>query len=113
MPRLLMHCLLLSSVCVWISSCHSTYGLMHKVDAHADCLDAFRPRFSKALYNTQVNVTGKHMSGLLLLKIMPDSSTRIVFSNEMGFKYFDFAFAADGTFKVYYVLPAMDKKPVL
>jgi len=44
---------------------------------------------------------------------MPDSSTRLVFSNEMGFKYFDFEFSAAGVFKVYYILPQMDKKAVL
>ena len=60
-----------------------------------------------------MDVTGKHLSGLLLIKAMPDSSTRLVFSNEMGFKYFDFEFSASGIFKVYYILPQMDKKPVL
>ncbi|MES1225153.1 MAG: hypothetical protein ABUT20_57250 [Bacteroidota bacterium] len=79
----------------------------------ASCVLKFRPQFIKALYNTQVDVTGKHLSGLLLIKAMPDSSTRLVFSNEMGFKYFDFEFAADGSFKVYYILPQMDKKAVL
>ena len=64
-------------------------------------------------YNTKVDVTGKHLSGLLLIKAMPDSSTRLVFSSEMGFTFFDFEFAADGAFKVYYILPQMDKKAVL
>jgi hypothetical protein len=60
-----------------------------------------------------VVVVGKHLSGLLLIKVMPDSSTRLVFSNEMGFKYFDFEFSAADVFKVYYILPQMDKAAVL
>jgi hypothetical protein len=44
---------------------------------------------------------------------MPDSSIRMVFSNEMGFKFFDFEFAPDGNFKVYSVIKQMNKKPVL
>jgi len=86
---------------------------MEKTQANASCILQFKPIFTKALYKTNVEVTGKHLSGLLLLKLMPDSSTRIVFSNEMGFKYFDFEFSAAGIFKVYYILPQMDKKPVL
>ena len=44
---------------------------------------------------------------------MPDSSLRIVFSNEMGFKFFDFAFLPDGSFKVFTIIKQMDKKAVI
>ncbi len=60
-----------------------------------------------------MNVIGKYLSGLLLLKTMPDSSLRIVFSNEMGFKFFDFEFAPDGRFTVNYIIKQMNKKPVI
>ena len=71
------------------------------------------PRFTVALYHTQVNVMGNHLSGLLLIKKMPDSSTRLVFSNEMGFKFFDFEFDTAGKFKVYSIIKQLDKKPVV
>lgn len=77
-----------------------------------NCVFAFKPVFTKALYNTQVNVVGKHLSGLLIIKTMPDSSTRIVFSSEAGFKFFDFGFSGD-QFKVYYIYKEMNKKPVI
>jgi hypothetical protein len=109
----LMRCLQLSSCCLLMLSCSSAYRKMEKTQADASCILQFKPVFTRALYKTNVAVTGKHLSGLLLLKAMPDSSTRIVFSNEMGFKYFDFEFSAAGVFKVYYILPQMDKKPVL
>ncbi|MGC4034531.1 MAG: hypothetical protein QM764_01130 [Chitinophagaceae bacterium] len=85
---------------------------MQKTEGNADCVLAFKPSFSTALYNTQVNVVAKHLSGLLIIKKMPDSSTRIVFSNEAGFKFFDFGFANDG-FKVFYIYKEMNKKPVI
>jgi hypothetical protein len=107
-----MRYLLLISYVVFFFSCSSVYRGMEKTAADPSCVLSFRPQFSKVLYNTKVDVTGKHLSGLLLIKTMPDSSIRLVFSNEMGVKYFDFEFAADGAFKVYYILPQMDKKAV-
>jgi hypothetical protein len=113
MPLLQMRYLLLSSCLFFLLACSSVYRKMEKAQAEPLCLLKFKPQFTKALYNTKVDVMGKHLSGLLLLKAMPDSSTRLVFSNEMGFKYFDFEFSAAGVFKVYYILPQMDKKAVL
>jgi len=112
MPVLRTHYLLLSSCLFFLTACSSVYRGMTRTEADASCLLTFKPIFTRALYNTQVDVVGKHLSGLLLLKQMPDSSTRLVFSNEMGFKYFDFEFSASGEFKVWYILPQMDKKAV-
>ncbi|MFT3932028.1 MAG: hypothetical protein QM726_00315 [Chitinophagaceae bacterium] len=112
MPVLRIHCLLLSSCLFFFAACTNVYK-GQKTTADPSCLLQFKPVFTKALYNTKVDVVGKHLSGLLLIKVMPDSSTRLVFSNEMGFKYFDFEFSSAGVFKVYYVLPQMDKKAVL
>lgn len=113
MPLLPMRYLLLSSCIFFCIGCRSVYSKMEKVQADPACLQKFQPRFTKALYTTSVEVVGKHLSGILLIKAMPDSSTRLVFSNEMGFKYFDFEFSAGGVFKVYYILPQMNKKAVL
>ena len=44
---------------------------------------------------------------------MPDSSTRIVFSNGTGFTFFDFGFMQDNGFTVYQVTPAMNKKALI
>ena len=44
---------------------------------------------------------------------MPDSSIRIVFSNEMGFGFFDFGFFPGNEFRVYQIIPQMNKKPVI
>jgi len=113
MPALRMHYLLLSSCLFFMVACRSVYSGAKQTPANPNCLLQFKPHFTKALYNTKVDVTGKHLSGLLLLKTMPDSSTRLVFSNEMGFKYFDLEFSEAGVFKVHYILPQMDKAAVL
>jgi hypothetical protein len=73
----------------------------------------FKPAFTVALYKTEVEVVGNHLSGLLLIKKMQDSSTRMVFSNEMGFTFFDFEFTPDKGFNVFSIMKKMNKKPVL
>jgi len=86
---------------------------MQSASADVQVLQKFKPAFTVALYNTSVDVMGNHLSGLLLIKKMPDSSTRMVFSNEMGLGFFDFEFAADGSFKVYSIIKKLDKKSVI
>lgn len=46
------------------------------------------------------------------MKTMPDSSLRMVFSSETGFKFFDFEFS-QRNFKVHYIINKMDKKSVI
>ena len=86
---------------------------MQQATADINKLQKFKPAFTVALYNTQVDVIGNHLSGLLLIKRMPDSSLRMVFSNEIGFMFFDFEFAANGDFKVYSIVKQMNRKSVL
>lgn len=82
-------------------------------DADVNSIKKFKPAFTVALYNTTVDVVGNHFSGLLLIKKMPDSSTRMVFSNEMGLTFFDFEFAAGRKFKVYSIIKKMNKRLVI
>ncbi|HTD42430.1 MAG TPA: hypothetical protein VK671_17495 [Mucilaginibacter sp.] len=93
--------------------CSSVYKNLQPATGDINYIGKFRPDFRLALYKTEVDVVGHHLSGLLLIKTLPDSSVRIVFSNEVGFKFFDFEFRPDGGFKVYYVVKQMDKKPVI
>lgn len=86
---------------------------MQTASADASVLQKFKPAFTVALYNTTVDVVGNHLSGLLLIKKMPDSSTRMVFSNEMGFSFFDFEFKPGGEFKVYSIMKKLNKKSVI
>ena len=108
-----MRFLLLSSCLFFLFSCAATHQKWKPATADINKLQKFKPVFTVALYNTTVDVVGNHLSGLLLIKKMPDSSLRMVFSNEMGFKFFDFEFGVDGNFKVYSVIKQMNKRSVL
>jgi hypothetical protein len=96
-----------------VMACSPSYQQMQAGTGDVNGLKKFRPAFTVALYNTQVDVVGNHLSGILVIKKMPDSSTRLVFSNEMGFKFFDFEFSKEGDFKVYSIIQKMNKKSVL
>ena len=105
--------MILSSCLLFVLGCSPVHNQMQSASTDISLLQKFKPAFTVALYNTTVDVVGNHLSGLLLIKKMPDSSTRMVFSNEMGFSFFDFEFAADGTFKVYSIIKKMNKKSVI
>ena len=86
---------------------------MRRLPATSSCVERFRPDYRRALYKTAIEVVGKKLSGLLLIKKMPDRSTRIVFSSETGFSFFDFGFGADTGFTVYHIIPQMNKRAVV
>jgi hypothetical protein len=108
-----MRYLLLSSFLLVLLSCTAVFKGLQKSGGDINAIQKFKPAFTVALYKTEVNVMGNYLSGLLLIKKMPDSSTRILFSNELGFKFFDFEFSKDGGFKVLYILSKMDRKAVV
>lgn len=99
----------LASCCL---SCNQ-YRHMQKVSSDESCVQKFKPDLSHAVYKTSVDVVGKHISGFLVIKRLKDSSTRVVFTNEMGFTYFDFGFPSDSGFKVYLIVPQMNKEALI
>ena len=108
-----MRYLLLSSCLFILASCSSVYKNLQPATGDINYIQKFKPNFNSALYKAEIDVTGHHLSGLLLIKTLPDSSIRMVFSNEMGFKFFDFEFKQNGDFNALYVVKQMDKKPVI
>src|SRR5882724_10396029 len=108
-----MRFLALSSCLFILTSCSSVYKNLQPAAGDTNYIQKFKPNFKNALYKAEIDVVGHHLSGLLLIKTLPDSSIRIVFSNEIGFKFFDFEIKPDGGFKVFYVVKQMDKKPVI
>ena len=105
--------MILSSCLLFVLGCSPSYKQMQSATADVNVLQKFKPVFTVALYNTTVDVVGNHLSGLLLIKKMSDSSTRMVFSNEMGFGFFDFEFKTDGDFKVHSIMKKLNKKSVI
>lgn len=96
-----------------LTSCKSEYKHLQRIQGDANCVKAFSPAFSNNLYSAYVDVMKHHFSGILFFKKMPDSSMRIVFTNEVGVKFFDFAFTKDDEFIKYYALKKLDKKVVI
>ncbi len=107
-----IRCLLYLSLVSLMMGCNS-YQHLQKIRLSDQCLQKFKPAITRALYRTSVDVIGKHISGMLLIKTMPDSSTRVVFSNAMGFSFFDFGFSKGNEFKVYQIISQMDKKALI
>lgn len=108
-----MRYLLLSNVMLMLAGCSYPYRSLRSLPADKTCASQFRPEFSNELYNTHVNVSGRHLSGLLLVKQMPDTTYRVVFSTETGVKFFDFAFGGQEDFKVHYIMRRLDRKVVI
>lgn len=108
-----MRYLLLISYLFIQSGCTSAYKNLQDATGDMRPLQKFKPVITTALYKIDVNVVGKYLSGLLLLKTMPDSSIHVVFSNEMGFKFFDFEFLPGSRFKVNYIIKQMNRRAVV
>jgi len=105
---------LLSSLLLFFMACaQSPYRSLQIAEKNTDyCLTHFEQHFKPLLFNTHAYISGHHLSGLLLIKEMPDSSIRVVFSNEMGLKYFDFEYS-HSKFKVIYCIHQLNRKIVL
>lgn len=70
-------------------------------------------KFQNDWFTGTVDVIGRHLSGLLLIKKMENGSERVVFTSEAGVTFFDFEYLQDGTFKTHQIMDAMDKKAVV
>jgi len=108
-----MRILLLNSYFMLMCGCAAPpYLFLKNNENTSDCMSQHIPEFSTVLYNAQINVTGKHLSGLLLFKTMPDQSVRCVFTSETGVTFFDFEFTETG-FRVVFCTEKLNKRPVI
>ncbi len=114
MAHLRMRYFLFSVLAVMMASCSSYYKNLQTVKVDDACAEKIKPKgIATSWFDASVDVMGKHISGLLLIKKMPDTSNRIVFMNEAGVTFFDFAFANDGTFTVKQIISQLNKKAVI
>jgi hypothetical protein len=96
------------------SGCVSDYKTLKPVAFDPECFRAAKPRaLFTSWYDAHVDVAGKHIGGLLLIKNMPDSSTRTIFTNKAGVTFFDFEFAENRSFKVHTIIRQLDRNPVI
>ena len=104
---------LLLSFCALLG-CTSAYKSLKSIPVDTTCANKIvSTRIATSWYGASIDVTGKHLSGLVLIKNMPDSSQRVVFSSEAGVTFFDFGFNRSGEFKVYSILKQLNRKPVI
>ncbi|MFI5152210.1 MAG: hypothetical protein ACHQET_02675 [Chitinophagales bacterium] len=101
--------LFISWIC-YCCSCAFPYPYLHKVQADPSCIEKFKPQFASTWYNIDVQIQSRHLSGLLVIKQMPDSSTRIVCTTQTGISLFDFGFLSKNEFKVYHIIDQMNRK---
>lgn len=101
------------SVSILAFSCAAPYKSLKPVAVDQACVEKFRPQgINTSWFSATVDVVGKHLSGLLLIKQMPDQSQRVVFTSETGVTFFDFEFRAD-EFQVKQAIPQLRKKVVV
>lgn len=111
---------LLFSYCLLLFFCFgcatSNYTQLHPIQTKAIDSTDLPPLFINSkpapLYKAEVSLYGKKLGGLLLVKYMPDSSYRIVFTNETGITFFDFELKED-TFKVHSCIEKFNNDAVL
>lgn len=108
-PFRIPYLILLSSI---IGGCTAAYKHLQPADGNTDCVRELIPTFQKTWFTASIDVNKHHLSGLFLLKKMPDGSDRIVFTNELGVTFFDFEFSDTG-FKVIQVIDKLNRKAVI
>ena len=101
--------ILLSSL---VYGCASAYKELQPAAIESDCVLRFIPSYQKNWFTASIEVSGHHLSGLLLLKQMPDGSERVVFTSELGVTFFDFEFS-DTAFRVVQVIDKLNRKAVV
>lgn len=108
-----MRSLALSSLLLFAAGCgRLLYQDLAPAAGSPAALKALKPAFATTLYRADIDVVGKHLSGLLFFKNLPDGSYRVVFTNEMGLNLFDFHFA-DGKFEVLHVIEQLNNRSVI
>jgi hypothetical protein len=69
----------------------------------------FKGRFEKMLFKASFDIRSDHLTGLMLIKKMADSSIQIVFANEIGMTYFNFNMKKD-SFEPVFCFGPLNKK---
>lgn len=109
-----MRCLYYSILAISLCCCASDYAGLTATSPDTECARRIQPGLiNTSWYDASIDVWGHHISGLLLIKVMPDSAYRVVFTNEAGITYLDFGFLNNGAFKVYTVIGQLKKKAVI
>jgi hypothetical protein len=108
-----MRCLLFSTLAFLLFQCKSDYSTLVSAAQSTGCAHTKPLLAPSSLYHASIDVTGHHLSGLLVIKAMPDSTWRAVFTNEAGVTFIDLGFQNDGSVIVHHAIRQLNRKPVL
>jgi hypothetical protein len=104
---------LIFSLCLVAWSCAAPYQSLKSIAIDQPCIGKNQPQLlATNLFSASIDVVGKHLSGLLFIKAMPDQSHRVVFTSETGITFFDFEYKGGG-FEVKQAMPQLRKKIVI
>ena len=113
MNRFLIRYLRLN-LCALLLSCTSAYRSLKPAQVDVACTGKMIPSsITTSWYQASIDVANKHLSGLVLIKNMPDSSQRVVFTSEAGVTFFDFGFKRPEKFTVHSIIKKLDRKPLI
>jgi hypothetical protein len=105
---------LLFSFVLLLASCASEYKALKPGTFDQSCLEKIKPKLLHTkLYDAGIDVMGKHISGLLLVKTFDSGAKRVVFTNEAGVKFLDFGWSTDEMFHSYFIMKQLNKKAVI
>jgi hypothetical protein len=109
-----MRYFLFSCTLFMLAACASQYKHLTPTSEYNKCFEGLKPKpMSAAWFDASVEVEGHHLGGLILIKSMPDESSRVVFTSEAGATLFDFEYHRNGTFKIRHIMSKLDRKVVV
>ncbi|MGC3948596.1 MAG: hypothetical protein QM762_29540 [Chryseolinea sp.] len=108
-----MRYLIYSALVFLLVQCKSDYSALVPKAQDQACVPVIPYLTTSSLYKASIDVTGHHLSGLLVIKAMADSSWRAVFTNEAGVTFIDLGFQKDGSMTVHHAIRQLNRKPVL
>lgn len=110
----MMRFLLYSVIVCLLTGCASAYRGLTEVAGHDLCAERMKPSgLMSGWFTTGVDVMGRRISGLLLIKNMAAGGTRVVMTSEAGVTLFDFEFMDNRGFRVHRIIPQLDRKVVV
>jgi len=115
MEKLTIRCLIISGLLLTVASCRS-YQLADVISQEPTEREVVNPYFSALdtdyAYRADVEVYGKELSGLFMVKRMDSVAHRMVLTTDFGNTLIDMTIGNE-QFKVNYVMEDLDRKMVL
>jgi len=114
MRRFLLQSFLYSAILLILGSC-KTYKLTDVQPVSGTEKTVENLYFSSTedyVYKCQMDIYNNHVSGILIVKKINDTTHRVVLTSDFGNKLIDFEIS-EHDFKLNYVLPDLDKKIVI